>query len=316
MDSIEISSLHERNPHRGRYNFPELIKFLPELKNFVVSNPKGDFTIDFSDSDAVLFLNKALLKKFYHIDIWAIPQGYLCPPIPGRADYIHYSADLLAAVNDKKVPVGKRVNVLDIGTGANCIYPIIGSQSYGWKFTATEIDSISIKTARLIVQSNSSISKHVKIKQQKQKQFIFHRMIEDNDHFDLTICNPPFHGSKKEALESNLKKWGKINKNKHGSTVNKNFGGSENELWCPGGEMFFIKKMIRESADFSDKVLWFTSLVSKKENLTSLEKYIKEMGSTQFKIVEMSQGNKKSRFIAWSYLSGEEQLKWGKKYWK
>jgi len=102
-------------------------------------------------------LNQALLAQTYQIKHWMIPVGYLCPPIPGRADYIHYVADLLAGAG--KVPTGKQVGVLDIGTGANCIYPIIGSQSYGWKFLATDIDPVSVKTACLFVESNPCLSK-------------------------------------------------------------------------------------------------------------------------------------------------------------
>ncbi|RTY85461.1 DUF890 domain-containing protein, partial [Staphylococcus aureus] len=91
------SELHVRNLHRSRYDFPQLIKTCPELAPFVRLNPYNDLSIDFSDPQAVKMLNKALLKHFYGIQYWDIPQDFLCPPIPGRADYIHYLADLLSA---------------------------------------------------------------------------------------------------------------------------------------------------------------------------------------------------------------------------
>jgi 23S rRNA (adenine1618-N6)-methyltransferase len=309
-----LSKFHKRNIHKDRYDLIELAKVLPELSDFIVKNPDGENTVDFTDSKAVLFLNKALLKKYYNVDNWMIPEGYLCPPIPGRADYIHYAADLLSDINQGEVPRGKRVNVLDIGTGANCVYPIIGSQSYGWKFTATEIDPLSLKVARLIVQSNPSLSKQVKIKQQKQKQFILHRMIDEKDRFDLTVCNPPFHGSKKEALESNIKKWNKLSKSGEEKPVNLNFGGMENELWYPGGETAFIKRMIKESCDYKEQVCWFTSLVSRKENLKPLENQLKISNVKDNKIISMSHGQKQSRLIAWTFLSEEERNDWAVKY--
>ncbi|MBI9098576.1 MAG: RlmF-related methyltransferase, partial [Spirochaetaceae bacterium] len=114
-----MSKLHERNIHRDRYDLDALIKVLPELQEYTIKNPSGEKTIDFSDPKAVLSLNKALLKKYYNVENWMIPKGYLCPPIPGRADYIHYAADLLGEMNNGDVPRGKRVNVLDVGTGAN-----------------------------------------------------------------------------------------------------------------------------------------------------------------------------------------------------
>jgi len=90
------SRLHPRSKHINRYDFKKLIEGFPELESFVKPNKFGDESIDFSDPKAVICLNKALLKHHYGIEHWLIPEGYLCPPIPGRADYIHHIADLLS----------------------------------------------------------------------------------------------------------------------------------------------------------------------------------------------------------------------------
>lgn len=311
-----MKQFHERNIHNGQYDLKELVGILPEFGEFIVKTTADIDTIDFSDSRAVLLLNKALLKKYYNVDHWMIPQGYLCPPVPGRADYIHYAADLLGELNRGKVPLGKRVNVLDIGTGANCIYPIIGSQSYGWKFMATEIDPLSLKVARLIVQSNPSLSKQVKIIQQKQKQFILKNMIGEKESFDLTVCNPPFHNSKNEAVEANLRKWKNLGKENDNKTPGQNFGGMESELWYPGGETAFTKRMIKESSDYDKQVCWFTSLVSKKENLKPLIEQLKMFNVQEHRIVDMIQGQKQSRLIAWSFLTIDERVQWAEKRWR
>lgn len=311
-----MSKLHDRNIHKDRYDLKALVRVLPELQSHIIMNPDGEESVDFSDPEAVLLLNKALLKKYYNVENWMIPEGYLCPPVPGRADHIHYAADLLGEMNNGVVPQGKKVNVLDIGTGANCVYPIIGSQIYGWKFTATEIDPLSLKVARLIVQSNPSLSKQVKIKQQKQKQFILHKIIEEKDRFELTVCNPPFHSSRKEAHEANIRKWEKLKKNDKEQPANLNFGGMENELWYPGGELAFIKRMIKESADYAGQVCWFTSLVSKRENIKTLEDQLKLYNVKDHRILPMNQGQKQSRLIAWTYLTEQERDKWAEKYTK
>ncbi|MBU1916866.1 RlmF-related methyltransferase, partial [bacterium] len=168
--------LHPRNPHQGRYKFDELIKSYPLLERYLQPNPKGDRTVNFNNEKAVLFLNKALLSYYYRIKSWKIPTGYMCPPIPGRADYIHYLADLLQG-KEKNIPMGPKVKVLDIGTGANCIYPIIGSQSYGWKFVATDVDPVSLKAADAIVQANPCLTNHVTLVQQTDPQVIFKGII-------------------------------------------------------------------------------------------------------------------------------------------
>ena len=282
-------NLHPRNPHSGRYDFAALCKSCPDLERFLRPNPKGDRTIDFSDSEAVLALNRALLAHFYDIKNWELPQGYLCPPIPGRADYIHYLADHL----DGKTGV----RVLDIGTGANCIYPIIGSRSYGWNFVGSETGREAIESAQRIVEGNRGLSEQVSIVRQKNPRDFFRGIIGKDDFFDLTMCNPPFYASAEEARKSNLRKV----KNLGGSAPARNFGGQSSEIWCPGGELKFLCKMIEESARFKKQVGWFTGLVSKKDHLRPLHHKLEQVGASDVGMVEMGQGQKRSRFIAWSF---------------
>ena len=91
----ERSELHTRNKHNGQYDFSLLTENYPPLRKFVLLNPLGIQTIDFFNPHAVKALNKALLISYYGIRYWDIPKNYLCPPIPGRADYVHYIADLI-----------------------------------------------------------------------------------------------------------------------------------------------------------------------------------------------------------------------------
>jgi len=272
----EKDQLHPRNKHRQRYNFPELIAACTELTAYVSLNQYNDLSIDFKNPLAVKVLNKALLKHFYGIEHWDIPEGYLCPPIPGRADYIHYMADLLAGDNEGKVPKGKNIKVLDIGTGANCIYPLIGNYEYSWSFVGSDIDDRAVKSAKNIVAVNG-LSKSISIRKQTSTQNIFTGMINTGERFAATMCNPPFHASMKEAMEGNERKRKNL-----GHTDSKqpilNFGGKNAELWCEGGEERFVQRMIIESAGFAKQCLWFTTLVSKKEHLlpviTSLKKQV------------------------------------------
>lgn len=285
--------LHPNNPHKGKYNFKLLIKNLPELKVYMKKNPRGEDTIDFSDNSAVVLLNKALLKTYYNIENWHIPKEFLCPPIPGRADYIHYIAQLLEGKKND-------VRVLDIGTGANCIYPIIGSQSYNWNFVASDIDLKSIENAKKIVESNKNLRNKIFLKLQKNRNNIFEGIIEEKDKFDLTMCNPPFHASLEDALRANKRKVNNLSKGNKNVKSGLNFGGQKAELWCPGGERLFLKKMAKESAKFSSQVTWFTSLVSNKDNIKPTQKLLEKLGA-EYRVLEMSQGQKVSRVLAWTF---------------
>ncbi|MGI9283685.1 MAG: 23S rRNA (adenine(1618)-N(6))-methyltransferase RlmF [Endozoicomonas sp.] len=304
------AQLHPRNRHQGRYDFDQLCSSHPELKRFVTLNPKGQKTIDFANPEAVACLNQALLKHFYKVQYWSIPEGYLCPPIPGRADYVHTAADLLGSLN-----LGQEtVQVLDIGTGANLIYPIIGSQAYGWHFVASDIDKVSVESARAIVASNKNLSGKIRIEHQHDKNSLFRHIIQPSDQFALTLCNPPFHASKKEAEAGTQRKWKNLKfsgakRGRNAITSDKkalNFGGQANELWCEGGEIKFLKDMIKESASFSRQVFWFTTLVSKKDNIPPLRKLLTEVGAKQVKVKQMSQGQKISHMLAWSFMTKEE----------
>lgn len=303
-----MKTLHPRNLHNQRYDFEELNKSSSQLEQYVKKNKYGDLSIDFHSNDAVMALNKALLKHFYQID-WKIPKKYLCPPIPGRVDYIHYLADLLAKSNSDIIPKGNSIKALDVGVGANCIYPIVGNRSYGWEFIGSDIDAVSIKNAQDIVDLNHSLKNKIELRTQSSKEYIFTNIIKKNDKIDFTMCNPPFHKSKKEAKEGTKRKLLNLSKGKN-KKVSLNFGGQHNELWCEGGEVEFISKMIHESKSYKDNCLWFTSLVSKKENLEAIYKELKKQQPKQVKTIEMTQGQKQTRFVAWTYYTKEEQKNW------
>ncbi len=310
----EKSGLHPRNKHRSRYDFEQLITICPDLKPFVSINQFNIETIDFTNPLAVKTLNQALLKQFYKIDIWDIPQNYLCPPIPGRADYIHNIADILASSNGGIIPKGKNVTVLDIGVGANCIYPLLGHQEYGWNFIGSDIDSLSIKVANQIVESNS-LSKFIECRQQSNSSCFFKGILKPNEIIDITMCNPPFHSSAAEAKSGTERKWKNLGHQKNIKS-SLNFGGQSNELWCKGGEQTFITKMIEESASFASSCLWFTSLVSKSENLPAIYNALKKVNVLDVKTITMSQGSKSSRLVAWTFLTDTQHIQWSLKRWK
>jgi len=307
------SNLHPRNKHLSRYDLQTLSKSHPPLSSFIKINKYNDESIDFFDPIAVKMLNTSLLIHYYNIEYWDVPEGYLCPPIPGRADYIHYMADLLSKVSGDN-PKNEKINCLDIGTGANCIYPIIGSQEYGWKFIGSEIDSIAVEAAESIISKNKVLKGKIKIKKQNDPTKIFETLIDSKEKFDLTICNPPFHASAKEAETASLRKLRNL-KGKNVKKVKLNFGGQNQELWCPGGESKFVIDMIYQSKKFRNHVLWFSSLVSKESNLEGIYKTFRKLEPKEVHTIPMGQGNKKSRIVAWTFHNKNQQKAWAYKKW-
>ncbi|MGB0897161.1 MAG: 23S rRNA (adenine(1618)-N(6))-methyltransferase RlmF [Flavobacteriaceae bacterium] len=284
--------MHPNNKHNSSYQFDKLIEVHTELSDFVFVNKHNTCSIDFSNQKAVLELNRALLKLHYNIEDWSIPDGYLCPPIPGRADYIHHISDLLLESD-----ITTDITGLDIGVGANCIYPILGNRIYNWKMVGADSNTIAVESAQQNIKLTPGLKQHISIRHQTDNAHIFQNIILPDEYYHFTMCNPPFHSSEKEAQKGTLRKLKNL-----GATNNLalNFGGQANELWCNGGEALFIKRMIKQSVAFKEQVKWFTCLVSKKEHLPKLYKQLRKLQAT-YKTIDMAQGQKQSRCIAWTF---------------
>jgi len=262
--------LHPNNLHNQSYNFDSLINSNPDLAPFVFTNEHGTRTINFSLNEAVLQLNKALLKLHYKVSDWEIPPHYLCPPIPGRADYIHYIYDLLS---EDDIP--ENIKGLDIGVGANCIYPILAAQLFQWNMVGTDIDENAIVSAKKNATTTESLKSLIEIRHQKNNANIFEGIIQKGEYYHFTMCNPPFHTSEEDASKGTLRKLRNLDNEDQPYQTKKeivlNFGGQANELWCNGGEALFIKRMIKQSVIFKNQVGWFTTLVSKKKTFRKSE---------------------------------------------
>lgn len=293
--------LHPRNQHSEGYDFARLTAQTPELDAFTIRNPAGQTTIDFRNPLAVRMLNRSLLKTHYNIDFWDIPEGYLCPPIPGRVDYIHYLADLLAESNNQEIPHGRHIKALDIGTGASLVYPLAGQSEYDWHFTGVDVDPVAIESGRQICKSNKL---QITLKLQSKPKNIFRGVIEPQDLFHITLCNPPFHASVEQATKGTRRKWSNLG---NGLSNELNFGGQNAELWYPGGEIKFIARMVEQSMEFAHQCLWFSSLVSKKDNLQPLHRILGRAKVADIKVIEMAQGQKTSRFIAWTFIKKNQR---------
>jgi len=293
---------HPNNKHKSGYDLEVLVAVYPKLAPFVQKNTYGNQSIDFANPKAVKALNTGLLKKHYGITFWEFPDANLCPPIPGRVDYIHYLNDLLLASGLKK-----SITVLDIGVGATCIYPLLGHASYNWDFIGSDVDTMSIKVAQTIIDKNN-LSQMIQLRIQKDKAQILKGIINPSEKMSACICNPPFFKSQNEALAATTRKLKGLGENT--DEVVRNFSGTQNELWYQGGEKAFLHNYLYQSSLFKTNCYWYTSLVSNKDHIKSMQQSLKKLGATKIKVINMAQGNKISRIVAWSFLTEEEQKTW------
>ncbi|CAM3613912.1 MULTISPECIES: 23S rRNA (adenine(1618)-N(6))-methyltransferase RlmF [Halomonas] len=296
--------LHPKNLHNQGYDFPALVESHPALAPHVKPNAHGELSIDFADPLAVKTLNAALLNRYYNITDWDIPEGALCPPIPGRADYIHYMADLIELGLGRKNP---SIKLLDIGTGANGIYPLLACQIYGWQCVGSEISAQSLENVATIIANNPTLKDRFTLRTQHDKNHMFEGIIQAGEFFDVSVCNPPFHASLDEALKGSQLKLNNLarsrgEKKAKTKSPTLNFGGMGAELWCKGGEQLFLKKLIKESQVYSTQCQWFSSLISKADNVKPATKLMRKLGAVDIREIEMTQGNKMTRILAWTFI--------------
>jgi 23S rRNA (adenine1618-N6)-methyltransferase len=60
--------------------------------------------------------------------------------------------------------------------------------------------------------------------------------------------------------------------------------------------------MIQESVSIQEQVGWFTVLVSNATHLSYFQGLLEKVGVKSQRVIEMGQGNKRSRILAWSFI--------------
>uniref|UniRef100_T1ITX6 U6 small nuclear RNA (adenine-(43)-N(6))-methyltransferase n=1 Tax=Strigamia maritima TaxID=126957 RepID=T1ITX6_STRMM len=276
--------IHPRNPYKIPPDIQELVKECSELEKYAVIISDGKMMIDFKNPEALRLYTQALLKKDFGL-IVDLPTDRLVPTLTLRLNYILWIEDLLNLLMTKD---NKQVKGIDIGCGASCIYPLLGSKMNGWKFVATENDDKSIKFCKENIRNNSLCSLITVIP--VEGNAILRDVVKDNFHF--CMCNPPFFSSLDEAE-------GKQKIKQRSNTVNT---ANDNEMVTDGGEIEFVRKIIEDSVHLKDKIKLYTTMLGKKVSVKVIKHLLKENDVTNIATTEFCQGKTMRWGIAWSFL--------------
>ncbi|KAL8113925.1 uncharacterized protein LOC141668408 isoform X1 [Apium graveolens] len=300
-------SIHPRNKYSDNPpDFKLLASLYPSFNSYVFYSRDGRPRIDWTDFNATRELTRLLLLHDHGINWW-IPDGQLCPTVPNRSNYIHWIEDLLSS----DIITNTRANAdvvkgFDIGTGANCIYPLLGASLLGWSFVGSDVTDVALEWAQTNVQNNPHVSKLIEIRKVESNTEIqndpdefhsggiesYHKLpvllgvVKDGEIFDFCMCNPPFF----ETLEEG------------GLNPKTSCGGTPAEMVCPGGEQAFISRIIKDSVQLNKSFRWYTSMVGRKTNLKTLTSKLREVGVTIVKTTEFVQGQTCRWGLAWSFV--------------
>ncbi|ODO11849.1 hypothetical protein I350_00633 [Cryptococcus amylolentus CBS 6273] len=289
--------MHKNNPYSEKKpDFARLASRYPSFAPFVTVSDAGIPCIDFKDPRALKELTHCLLKEDWTLDV-QVRDDRICPPVlltHRRLDYIYHLLDIEPSLPSSS---SKSLRVLDIGTGATAIYPILLHRIRPLShITATELDNTSYQHALQTLETNKIPASSITVVKAPSPNPILFPLLKakDEEAWDFTMCNPPFFESAEEMQKGiDLKEEGA-----HAAPT-----AADNELITRGGEVAFISSMIRESTIIDKRCQWFTSLVGKYSSLEPLIALFKELKIDNY-FVKISQQAKTARWIiGWSHTT-------------
>lgn len=297
--------MHPRNVFAAANpDFAALAATHPRLLPYLVETKDGRRTIDFASWDATVELNRALLDTFYGVKHWDVPRGHLCPPAANRANYVHWIEDLLELSRPASASAsaaGPAVVGLDVGVGASCVYPLIGASLNGWRFVGIDVTDVAVASARANAAGNPAIRHLIEIRD--ARTFSLRRRdsardgsvilpaIEEDERFAFCMCNPPFFDLDRIASE------------RRRPNRASDFGGSDAETACPGGERAFTARIFEDSLLLRDRVHWYTTMCGKKETVKHLRRALasREARVAAVRTTVFRQGKTARWGVAWSF---------------
>lgn len=344
----ERPTTHPRNKYsENPPDFAHLASLYPSFKPFVFFSRDGRPRIDWTDFNATRELTRVLLLHDHRLNWW-IPDGQLCPTVPNRSNYIHWIEDLLSSdiIVKPTSNGGDKVRGFDIGTGANCIYPLLGASLLGWSFVGSDVTDVALEWAEKNVRDNPHISELIEIRKVENGKETLplegshnEMLVSTSSKIDLTenmgretalspssslnssnlhpnankrYCGPPIllgvvrEGEEFDFCMCNPPFFETMEE--AGLNPKTSCGGTPMEMICPGGEKAFITRIIEDSVTLKHTFRWYTSMVGRKFNLKILTSKLWEVGATVVKTTEFVQGQTCRWGLAWSFLPPAKKI--------
>ncbi|XP_052053724.1 RNA N6-adenosine-methyltransferase METTL16 [Apodemus sylvaticus] len=284
-------SMHARNRYKDKPpDFAYLASKYPDFKQHIQINLNGRVSLNFKDPEAVRALTCTLLREDFGLSI-DIPLERLIPTVPLRLNYIHWVEDLIGHQDSDKTTLRRGI---DIGTGASCIYPLLGATLNGWYFLATEVDDMCFNYAKKNVEQNN-LSDLIKVVKVPQKTLLMDALKEESEIvYDFCMCNPPFFANQLEAKGVNSRN----SRRPPPSSVNT---GGITEIMAEGGELEFVKRIIHDSLQLKKRLRWYSCMLGKKCSLAPLKEELRTQGVPKVTFTEFCQGRTMRWALAWSF---------------
>jgi len=246
--------------------------------------------LDFSRPEARHVVARVCLELHWNLK-WECPRDRLAPCVPNRVAYLAWLYEEVLPKRD--------LRVIDVGTGASCIYPLLGSRMFDWSFVATDIDTEAVKTAKANVKLNPDLNIFViKVDPDAPPLTSAKLLCEESSSitsFDLSMTNPPFFADEEERDSA----VGGMHRPEGRAVC------VRNEEIVQGGEVEFVKRIHSDPCP----VVWKSALLGKKTSQAKLltifnrDPKVLLVKSSSFRL-----GNTVRYLIAWTRDIGQVAL--------
>ncbi|KAK6191421.1 hypothetical protein SNE40_003115 [Patella caerulea] len=291
--------MHPRNHYRNnKPDFSQLALKYPEFADHSTQDLNGKVCLDFKKANSVRILTQTLLKEDFDLNV-ELPDDRLTPTLSSRLNYIHWIEDIFGDSY-------KELRGIDIGTGASCIYPILGCKINNWSFLATDVNEKNLEYANKNVKGNNMQTK-IQVVKVEEGTCIPQFVLSSDQSYDFVMCNPPFFADHMEAQAITTTR--KVDRPDPPSMST----AEDCESIVPGGEAQFIKQMIQDSFQLKEKIRVFTSMVGKKINVSVIKEELKRRQISNFSTTEFCQGKTMRWGIAWTF---DTTIKFPKSYFE
>lgn len=318
----------------------------------ITRDEQGVAHIDFHDGRAATALNEATLRRDFGIHV-VQPQDRLCPPIPNRLNYLLWLQDVLrhtrepvveaaGATDEDGQPTKRRKlagrstspQILDIGTGATAIYPLLGCAiDPHWVFTGTDIDAASLDNARKIVENprndgcdhggdSSSmgsgrpglrlmgdwplnLASRITLVLRSEEDTLIPLGSQCGDaadaHHAHDNAQPMYTATMCNPPFYSSAQEMQDSLDKKSLPPNGACSGTSTEMICAGGEVAFVSRLIDESTSLRERVRWYTSMLGKMSSIAPLVDRLKQRDVQNYGVSAFVQGSTRRWVLIWSF---------------
>ncbi|GBM64651.1 U6 small nuclear RNA (adenine-(43)-N(6))-methyltransferase [Araneus ventricosus] len=142
-----------------------------------------------------------------------------------------------------------------------------------------------------LVGAVDNITTPIKVAMVNKGTVLQDAMVENVENFDFCVCNPPFFENKDDMRKKSPRMREKLE-----------LFAKKDEIFSDGGEVSFVKQLLKDSLMLKDRISLYSSMFGKKKSFLEILKELQSVEGISYTKTEFCQGNTIRWGIAWTFL--------------